>query len=421
VRIPLSKPEIGAREIELVTAVLRSGRLSLGPRLEEFEEKFAAYAGTRYAVAVNSGTSALHLCVKALGIGAGDEALTTSFSFVASTNCLLYEGARPSFADIDAATLNLDPDRIREAIGRDYVFRGGRLTNRASGRVLKAILPVHVFGLPCDMGPIMELAQALHLRVIEDSCEALGATYRGKRVGTFGDAGVFAFYPNKQMTTGEGGMIVTNDARLAEVCRSLRNQGRDESAAWLQHVQLGYNYRLSELHCALGLAQLERIEELLAARRRVASRYARGLAGMPHIALPCERPGCARSWFVYVIRTLGAAAKELRATLMQGLRERGIASQAYFPAIHRQPYFRDIPSIPARALPHTESASETCLALPFFASMREEQVAEVCAAVCEIAETAATPPASARLTRTHCDPPAVTPAAREGEPSFGLG
>lgn len=385
-KISLSKPDIGEREIELVTRVLRSGQLSLGPVLAEFEETFAAYVGTRYAVATSSGTAALHLAVEALGIGPGDEVLTTSFSFVASANCLLYAGAMPSFVDIDPATLNLDPRLLRDAIARDYAWVDGksRLVNRQSGRVLKAILPVHVFGLPCDMEPILELAQVFNLKVIEDSCEALGAEYCGRRAGAFGDAAAFAFYPNKQMTTGEGGMLVTDDSEIAAICRSLRNQGRDEDASWLRHVRLGYNYRLSDLHCALGLAQLGRLEELLAARARVAAFYSRGLEGIPQILLPCHMADATRSWFVYVVQLRGPEGPVQRERLMQGLRERGIACQAYFPAIHRQPYFQDISLTPKRALPFTYAASERCLALPFFPSMTSDQVDEVCAAVREI-------------------------------------
>jgi perosamine synthetase len=392
VRIPLSKPDIGELELEYVTRVLQSGRLSLGPALAEFEERFAAYVGVRYAVATNSGTSALHLCVKALGIGPGDEVLTSSFSFVASANCVLHEGALPAFVDIHPATLNLDPERIREAIARDYVWDGERaqLVNRISGRLLKAILPVHVFGLPCEMGPILEIARSFNLCVIEDACEALGASCDGQSVGTFGEAAAFAFYPNKQMTTAEGGIVVTNDPTIADTCRSLRNQGRDESAAWLRHARLGYNYRLSDLHCALGLAQLERIDELLAARERAANRYSSLLAGIPDIASlhdPLEtKTGTKRSWFVYVIRLLGSSAPRLRDELVDALRERGIACQTYFEAIHRQPYFREIDLAPRRPLPCTDAASESCLALPFFPSMSEEQVAEVCVVVREILE-----------------------------------
>src|SRR4029077_19158789 len=304
VRIPLSHPEIGEREIEYVTRALRSGQLSLGPRLAEFEERFAAFVGARYAVATNSGTSALHLCVKALGIGPEDEVLTTPFSFVASANCLLYERAVPAFVDIHPATLNLDPIALEESIARHCTWERvhGRLINRRSGRPVRAILPVHVFGLPCDMAPILGIARDFNLRVLEDACEALGADYAGRRVGTFGDAAAFAFYPNKQMTTAEGGMVVHNDAQIAATCRSLRNQGRDDASGWLRHTSLGYNYRLSDLHCALGLAQLERIEELLSARARAAAAYSRALAGVPQITLPCDAAETRRSWFVYVIQ-----------------------------------------------------------------------------------------------------------------------
>ena len=410
-------PDIGAREIELVTSVLKSGQLSLGPRLAEFERKFAAYAGARYAVAVNSGTSGLHLGVKALGLGVGDEVLTTSFSFVASANCVLYERAVPVFVDIDPVTLNIDPAAISATIARDYAWDGKRLTNRTSGRVLKAILPVHVFGLPCDMAAIVEVAGAFNLRVIEDACEALGATCLGQPVGTFGDAGVFAFYPNKQMTTAEGGMIVTDDARIAGICRSLRNQGRDDSAGWLRHTQLGYNYRLSDLHCALGIAQLARIGELLSARERIAAEYNRGLTGIPNIVLPDAIPGRKRSWFVYVIRLLGPTASRLRQQLITGLQQRGIASQTYFPAIHRQPYFRDLALGPRRSLPQTESASQSCLALPFFPSMTSDQVDEICGAVREILERTAKPHRRARVGRSLLT---AVSNAKESERAIGV-
>jgi perosamine synthetase len=379
--------------------VLRSGQLSLGPMLTEFEEKFAAYVGTRYAVATSSGTAALHLAVEALGIGSGDEVLTTSFSFVASANCVLSAGALPTFVDIDPATLNLDHRQLSEVIASDYIWNPAksRLVNRRSGRVLKAILPVHVFGLPCDMNPILELAEAFDLRVLEDACEALGAEYCGRRVGTFGEASAFAFYPNKQMTTAEGGMLVTNDAKIAKLCRSLRNQGRDEDLGWLRHVRLGYNYRLSDLHCALGLAQLERIDELLASRARVAAAYSRALSDVPFVSLPCDIPDAVRSWFVYVIQLEGPPGPALRDRLLDGLRERGIACQAYFPAIHRQPYFEEICREPRSALPCTESASDRCLALPFFPSITDEQIATVCSAVRDILATARVPEPAALM------------------------
>lgn len=384
-RIPLSKPSIGDAEIAYVTRVLRSGQLCFGAMLEEFESRFADYVGTRYAVATNSGTSALHLGVKALGIGPGDEVLTTSFSFAASTNCLLYERALPVFVDIDPDTLNIDPIEVRCILERDYYWDASleRAVNRHTGNVLKAILPVHVFGLPCAMDALLKIAGDYNLHVLEDACEALGAEYGGRRAGDFGDAAAFAFYPNKQITTGEGGMLVTNDHSIAALCRSLRNQGRDENSAWLRHARLGYNYRLSDLHCALGVAQMERVEELLSARRCLAAMYSLALDGVSEI-LPMRDPeNVRRSWFVYVIRLREPYARH-RDELMASLGGRGIACQAYFPAIHEQPYFRELCGTTVRELPHTEAASQQCLALPFFPGMTSEQVEEVSFALREI-------------------------------------
>jgi perosamine synthetase len=384
--IPLSSPDIGEAEVDAVTRALRSGNLSLGPRVSEFEEEFADYMGTRYAVATNSGTSALHLCVKALGIGPEDEVLTTSFSFVASANCLLYERALPVFVDIHPGTLNIDPAEIRETLASEYSWERDkcRLANRRSGRILKAILPVHVFGTPCEMTSILEIAREFNLGILEDACEALGSRYRGQLAGTFGDVAAFAFYPNKQMTTAEGGMVVTNDPQIARLCRSLRNQGRDEQSTWLRHIALGYNYRLSDLHCALGLAQLRRIDGLLSSRARVAAEYSRALAQIPGITLPDESFESRRSWFVYVIQLQGPSPGRRRDSLMAGLRARGIACQAYFPPIHRQPYFEKIALSRTSSLPQTDLAAGRCLALPFFSSMTNEQIAEVCAAVREL-------------------------------------
>ncbi len=384
-RIPLSLPDIGDREIGAVTDVLRSGQLSLGSRVTEFEEKFASYIGTRYAIAANSGTSALHLSVRAMGLGAGDEVITTSFSFVASVNCLLYENVTPIFVDIDPRTCNIDPREIRQLIQRDYVWdsRLMRMVNRRTGGILKALLPVHVFGHPCEMDEILEIAREFNLQILEDACEALGAEYRGKPAGTFGNAAVFAFYPNKQMTTGEGGMIVTNDRRIAEVCRSERNQGRAQDAGWLRHDRLGFNYRLSDLHCALGIAQLERIDDLLAARRRVAAAYEREFREVPAIDLPRDSEDVRRSWFVYAIQIRGIGAESTRDALLSRLRERGIGCQAYFPPIHTQPYFRALELGPAPPLPLTEDAARRTIALPMFSAMTEQQVVEVCVAVRE--------------------------------------
>jgi perosamine synthetase len=391
VNVPLSCPDITDLEVDYVTRVLRSGQLSLGRRVTEFEEKFAAYVGARHAVAVNSGTSALHLAVRALGIGWGDEVLTTSFSFVASTSCLIYERAAPVFVDIDAHTLNIDAGAIEQFIQQCCILdpKTDILIDMLTGRRVKAILPVHVFGLPCEMGRIMELARSYRLRVIEDACEALGAEYNGRRVGTFGDVGVFAFYPNKQMTTGEGGMIVTDDERIAMLCRSMRNQGRAQERDWLQHVRLGYNYRLSDIHSALGLAQLERIDELLGGRARVAALYGRALSGHPLLTLPSSLPHCLRSWFVYPVQVRSAIAgppPSLRDRVMTALRARGIACQSYFPAIHLQPYLRDSRLLRHMPLHHTEAASGSCLTLPMFSSATEEQIDYVCKTLLAVLE-----------------------------------
>jgi dTDP-4-amino-4,6-dideoxygalactose transaminase len=389
--VPLSCPDITELEIECVTQVLRSGQLSLGPRVTEFEEKFAAYVGTKYAVAVNSGTSALHLAVRALGIGGGDEVLTTSFSFVASANCLVYEYALPIFVDIDSDSLNLDPREIQRFIQNCCTAEAGTgtLIDLRNGRRVKAILPVHVFGLPCDMDAIMNIARKFRLQVIEDACEALGGKYKGQQVGTFGDVGVFAFYPNKQMTTGEGGIIVTNDKNVAMLCRSMRNQGRGIERDWLSHSRLGFNYRLSDIHCALGLAQLERIEELLRGRAKTAALYEQALGAYPSIKLPPSIPKCMRSWFVYPIQLHSGELPEadLRDAVLARLRARGIGCQAYFPAIHLQPYFQRGYLAQKYFLPRTEAASKTCLALPMFSTATEEQIAYVCKTLLNILET----------------------------------
>ncbi|HZP00823.1 MAG TPA: DegT/DnrJ/EryC1/StrS family aminotransferase [Terriglobia bacterium] len=390
-KVPLSKPDITEREIAYVTRVLRTGELSLGPVLREFERKFADYVGTRYAVATSSGTAALHLCVKALGVGAGDEMITTAFSFVASANCLLYEQALPIFVDIDPQTLNLDPHEIRDFL-RERCRRdsGGRLVDELTGRVVKGILPVHVFGLPCDMDAMMDLAGEYNLMVLEDACEALGAEYRGRRVGTFGKAAVFAFYPNKQMTTAEGGMIVTNDETVARLCRSLRNQGRDEGSTWLQHDRLGYNYRLSDVHCALGLAQLERIEDLLRAREAVAAEYHRALAGYPMVTLPGTAVESKRSWFVYVVQLNGASPRGLRDGVLDSLRSQGIGCQAYFPALHRQRHIWELGPETRRSLQVAELSADRCLALPFSSKTTREEVEHVSEVLRQAIDAAAT-------------------------------
>ena len=383
-KVSLSSPDVTQLEIDYVCRVLRSNQLSLGPVLTEFEEKFAEYAGTKHAVACSSGTAALHMCVRALNLGEEAEVITTSFSFVASVNCLLYERVFPRLVDINPETLNIDPDLIRKFLQNRCVRnREGKIISRETGRTVKAILPVHVFGLPADMEAIGEIASEYGLAVLEDSCEAIGAEWHGKRVGTFGQAGVFAFYPNKQMTTGEGGMIVTNDDTIATICRSLRNQGRDADGRWLKHVRLGYNYRMSDIQAALGLAQLERIEDLLEKRARVAERYTNSLRTEDALTLPDTPAHSKRSWFVYVIRTTGPFAEQKRDALRTDLGRLGIASQTYFPSIHSQPYFRELGFEPLD-LPVTEAASQECLAIPFSPRLTESEIDFVATSIREV-------------------------------------
>jgi perosamine synthetase len=362
IRIPLSRPEIMNRDIKSVLKVLKTPNLSLGPKVEEFEDKIAHFIGSKYAVAVNSGTSGLHLCVKALGIGKGDEVITTPFSFVASANCVLYEGTKPVFVDIDPKTLNLDVDQIEH-----------KITKRT-----KAILPVHVFGNPCDMGKMVTVARRHRLWIIEDACEAMGAEYRGRRVGNFGISGVFGFYPNKQLTTGEGGMIVTDNKKIAEICRSLRNQGRTSGERWLSHHRLGYNYRLSDIQCALGISQMERITTILERRERVARYYQIRLKDVKGIELPYSEKGNKISWFVFVIRLDKNYQKRHRDELMRRLMAHGIECNNYFPPIHLQPFYRKTFGYGKGDFPITESVSERTLALPFYNYLKEAQVQYVC-------------------------------------------
>jgi len=357
----MSSPDITQKEIDAVNEVLKTRWLALGPKLNEFEEAFAKYIGIKFAVAVNSGTSGLHLTMIAAGIKEGDEVITPSFSFIASANCILYERGRPIFADIDPLTGNLDPTKIEAAITP----------------CTKAIIVVHAFVQPADMDPILSIARKHNLVVIEDACEATGAEYKGRKAGTLSDAAVFAFYPNKQMTTGEGGMIVTNNEDWADIFRSLRNQGRDASdTAWLSHTRLGFNYRLDEMSAALGIAQLKRIEELLANRARVAEWYNRRLDQIPNIHKPhIAKTTTRKSWFVYVVRC-GEGID--RRQLMTFLEERGVPSRLYFTPIHLQPFYQEKFGCRRGDLPQTEKAGETFLALPFSGVMTEDQVDYVC-------------------------------------------
>ena len=371
-KIPMCEPDITAAERVAVDEVLRGTTLSIGPRLELFERRIASYVGARHAAGVSSGTAGLHLCMLAAGVGEYDLVITTPFSFVASANAAMYVRARPVFVDVEPRALTIDPQRLADT---------ARTLSRRHGRRLKAILPVHVFGQTADMDPILEIAQRYGLAVIEDACEAIGAEYKGRSAGTIGDAGVFAFYPNKQMSTGEGGMIVTDDPGWDALFRSLRNQGRDTFDGWLAHSRLGYNYRLDELSAALGAVQAARLDELLAKRERVAGWYAARLAGLEGVERPAPAPWTTRmSWFVYVVRL---APGHDRDRVIRDLEARGIPARPYFPPIHLQPFYRGRFGLRPGDFPVTEAAGASCLALPFFGTMREEQVDTVCGALAE--------------------------------------
>jgi perosamine synthetase len=348
-------------------SVLRTTALSLGPRLAALETEFAAFVGTREAVAVSSGTAGLHLAVRGCGIGEGDEVVTTPLSFVASVNALLYERARPVFVDIEPDSLNIDPARIE-----------GALTPRT-----RAILAVHLFGRPAAMPEILAIAQKHGLPVIEDACEALGATVGGRRAGSLGRAGVFGFYPNKAMTMGEGGILTTDDPALAALCRSLRNHGRDEDG--FAHARLGFNYRLSELACALGLAQLRRLPEILARREALARVYDARLSGHPDLVVPAiDLPDASTGWFAYVVRLRASRDSADRDRIVDEMRRRGIGCQRYFSPLHLQPHVRAVNGEQTGAFPQTESAAARTIALPFFNRLREAEIDEVCATLLEL-------------------------------------
>jgi perosamine synthetase len=360
-KIPLSAPDITEAEIEAVVAVLRTSRLSLGPVTEQFESAVASFVSLPHAVAVSSGTAGLHLCIRALGIGEGDEVIVPSFTFIAAANAIRYERAIPVFADIDPTTLNIDPQRMEEAI-----------TPRT-----RAIVVVHTFGVPADMPAILEIAERHRLLVIEDACEAIGAEHGGRKAGSMGHAGVFAFYPNKQITTGEGGMVVTRDEALARRIRALRNQGRYETDDWFQHTELGYNYRISEINCALGLAQMMRLEEILQKRAAVASAYHQRLTRYRDLTLPpLAFSGGRISWFVYVVR-LGVGASLERDNVMRGLAAAGIGCGRYFAPIHLQPSYAAWRN--SAHLPVTEAVAARTLALPFFNNIETAAIDDVCA------------------------------------------
>ncbi len=379
--VPMSSPDLTDAERQAVLAVLQTPNLSMGPQITAFETAFSAYTGRRHAIGVNSGTAGLHLCVRAAGIGPGDLVLTTPFSFVASSNALLFEQAVPVFVDVDPLTGNMDPQLTAQAA--HDLQEGGSAAQRwlprkcpQPGAALKAILGVDVFGQPADWDAFQAVANQYNLHLIEDSCEALGAEYKGRKAGTLAEMAVFAFYPNKQITTGEGGLIVTTDDQAAGLMRALRNQGRAPGDTWLSHTHLGYNYRLDELSAALGVVQMSRLEELLVKREQVAEWYRLRLNKIAGVKAPCIDKNTTRtSWFVYVIRVDPGVNRE---ALAQRLADRGIPVRPYFLPIHLQPYMVERFGYQPGDFPVTEDLGRRGLALPFSGVMTEEQVELVC-------------------------------------------
>jgi perosamine synthetase len=365
--IPLARPLIGAREEELVLEALRSRRLSLGPMLPAFERALGERIGAAHVSAVSSGTAGLHLALRAAGVAEGDEVVTTPFSFVASANSILYEGARPVFCDIDRRTLNIDPAAAAAAVG-----------DRTAG-----LLPVHIFGYPAAMDALESLAERRGLWIVEDACEALGAQHGdGREVGTRDNLSVFAFYPNKQLATGEGGAVVSPDRELRAQIDSERNQGRAPDMDWLDHDRLGFNYRLSDLACALGLAQIERLDAMLAARARIAGLYGEALSDVDGLDLPCpDADGDRRSWFVYVVQLPAGVDRD---ETIRALRTRGIDSKPYLPAIHLMSFYRDRFGHREGEFPVCEDVARRSLALPFFPELADRQVERVVAALREV-------------------------------------
>jgi len=386
-KIPMSSPDIGQEERDAVLNVLNTNYLSMGPYIREFEQAICDYAGVKHAIGVNSGTSGLHLCVRAAGISEGDYVLTTPFSFVASTNVALFERATPIFVDVEERTGNINVEQLTQAAadlkaGGERAARWLPRKNAPVNGQLKAILPVDVFGQPPNMDPILDLAKEFDLTVIEDSCEALGGEYKGRKAGTLGDFGVFAFYPNKQITVGEGGMIVTNDDAAADMMRSLRNQGRAVGDTWLQHTMLGYNYRLDEMSAALGAVQMRRLPKLLEKRAMVAGWYEDGLAGLDAIDLPWLSPECTDvSWFVYVVRL---KAEYDRTEVAAALEAFGVPIRSYFTPIHTMPYMVEMFGYQEGDFPVTEMLGRQNMAIPFSGQMTHAQVNQVCAAMWEV-------------------------------------
>ncbi len=394
-KIHMSSPDISDADRQAVQAVLETTMLSMGPKVKGFEAAFRSLTGAQHAIAVNSGTAGLHMCVRAAGVDAGDIVITTPFSFISSTNVILFEKAVPVFVDVDPLTGNIDPDSLGQAV--EDLCLGGEAARRWLPRTLppvnrerlgdvKAILPVDVFGQPADYDAINAVASQYDLAVIEDSCEALGGAYKGRAAGTLGDYGVFAFYPNKQITTGEGGMIITDDDQAADFMRALRNQGRAPGDTWLQHTHLGYNYRLDEMSAALGLSQIDRLDGLLAKRAQVADWYAHYLTDIEEITPPQLVESTTRvSWFVYVIRIDEDIDRDKLALV---LREEGVPVRPYFAPIHTQPYMVNMFGYKRGDYPVTENLGDRSLALPFSSKMTEEEVVTVCQSIADALVTA---------------------------------
>lgn len=384
-KIPLARPDITNKEKEAVLGALETSSLSLGKKYIEFQSLMAKYAGVKYAVAVNSGTSGLHLIIRALGIGKGDEVITTPFSFVSSSNCILYERAKPVFVDIKSDTFNINPELVE-----------GLITPQT-----KAILAVDVFSQPANWKELRGIAKKHKLFLIEDSAEALGSEYspptnfglnnggkkadwknnsklvggKGKRCGGFGDAGVFAFFPNKQITTGEGGMILTNNKKIYELCQSMANQGREFSGGeWLKHERLGYNYRLDEMSCAMGIVQMKRLKKIMIKRARVASIYNRKLKGIKDLEVPYIKPGNKLSWFVYVVKLNNKFAGKKRDKIIEKMAKKGIQCSNYFQSIHLQPFYKKKFGYKDGDFPVSENTSKRTLALPFFNNLTEKEI-----------------------------------------------
>ncbi len=359
--IPLARPVIGDRERELVDEVLRSRQLSLGPTVTKFEQMWADRLGTKHAVACSSGTAGLHCCLHALGIGPGDEVITSSFSFVASANVILYTGATPVFADVDPLTFNMDPAAVEAAI-----------TPRT-----KAILIVDIFGYPAEVPALIEIAERHGLGIVEDACQSIDGDYNGKKLGTFGHPAVYGFYANKQLTTAEGGVILTDSDELYTQLKSLTNQGRSDDGAWLVHSRLGFNYRLSDVHAAIGIAQIERLDWMQDARARIAGMYQERMASIDGVTPMYEGPQ-RRSWFVYAPRL---DADLDRDRIIGRLEAEGVSAKPYLPCIHLQPYYREAHGHAPGELPITEAISASTIALPFFCEMTDDQVDRVCQAM----------------------------------------